>query len=388
MVMNQKILTIALVVLTVVAVGGVAGAGIIYVGNLTLEAQFQSLASDYATLLDEYNALVANYSILTGEYSALDDAYNTLYSDYASLLSAYNDLSVIYDNLNTRYYELCAWIRGQTLPNQVAVWMEAVRRVYLPDYLSGYSDKEYWKQFAKFTRDVVLHASGQVDLFSDVSSAISGALSYGTNTMYLADRAMAILSMNDGAYFAKFPEYWGWGIGSEVWGIETIVADCYGNIDYEYDDDITTSQEYFAWDYIKHPVETAFRTYGDCEDQAILCASYLENCYFVNATGNFPYETAVAIIHDPSHPTYGALYHGVLLVHVEDTTDFWSRHPTTSLWRFGSSDPYYPDYTWCWCDPTWDTPFGVEPAWLPPYGGSISFSVVSIAFCEQGGTVL
>ncbi|GAG55124.1 unnamed protein product, partial [marine sediment metagenome] len=32
-------------------------------------------------------------------------------------------------------------------------------------------------------------------------------------------------------------------------------------------------QENPVWDYFKFPVETAFRTMGDCEDQAILDAT-------------------------------------------------------------------------------------------------------------------
>ncbi len=92
------------------------------------------------------------------------------------------------------------------------------------------------------------------------------------------------------------------------------------------------------------------------------------------------------IFHDPSHPTEGTFYHGVPLVHIEDTGAFNSMFPSYGLWRF-TNDPYYPEYTWCFLDPTWDVPFGSEPSWLADYGGSISFSNCSIAFNDIDGTV-
>lgn len=106
---------------------------------------------------------------------------------------------------------------------------------------------------------------------------------------------------------------------------------------------------------------------GDCEDQAILDATYLESCGF---------ETMIAISHDPDHPTKGSFYHGSLKAHIDDTDAFHTMYPLCPLWRSSEAiDPYYPDYTWCWLDPTWDVPFGSVPSWGADYGGSIPYSV-------------
>jgi len=112
----------------------------------------------------------------------------------------------------------------------------------------------------------------------------------------------------------------------------------------------------------------------------MLCAAYLESCGF---------ETAMAVFHDDDHPTLGEFYHGVLRVHIEDTTAFYLRYPLCSLWRMAESiDPYWPDYTWCWIDPTWSVPLGFEPAWLLPYKVTgISYADMTVAICDLDGAV-
>ena len=118
---------------------------------------------------------------------------------------------------------------------------------------------------------------------------------------------------------------------------------------------------------------------GDCEDQAILEAAYLESCGF---------ETAIALIHDPAHPTYGSFYHATLLVHINDTDAFYSQYPSGYLWNLGYVDPYE-GFTWHWLDPTWDVPFGSTPAWLQGYldYGGLTFDIMSIAICDIDGTI-
>ena len=242
-------------------------------------------------------------------------------------------------------------------------------------YLDAYSEKSYWIHFTEFCRDIILHDSSQYNSFSIVSNAFSDALKFGSNTMYLTDYIMYY------TFYDWLPNWDGYGlIGNELADIDTIVDWCINEIDYEYDDSIIDGQEYFNWDYIKFSVETAFRTMGDCEDQAILCSAYLESCGF---------ETAISIFHDPEHPTYGTFYHGALLVHIEDPDAFWDDYPSCSLWRLGYGDPYYPDYTWCYIDPTWDVPFGSEPSWLQDYidMGGISYDIHSTAFCDIDGLV-
>ncbi len=338
-----RFIKIALVSVILLTTG--LGLGI-FVGILMGRPEIDDLNRDYNDLLD-------NYQILTGDY-------DTLFDDYNALQSAYNGI--------------CNTIKQSILPVQYSIFAEAVRRYYMDVYLEGLSGKSYWMAFAEFCRDMILHDSNQYNAFSEVSNAFSDALRYGSNTMYLAHYIMYWTFWVSG-----WLPYWGIDLTSnELYYIDAIVDWCIDEIDYEYDSDITTGQEYSDWDYIKFPVETAFRTMGDCEDQAILASAYLESCGF---------ETAISVFHDPEHPTYGEFYHGVLLVHIEDTDAFWSNYPSCSLWRLGYGDPYYPEYTWCYLDPTWNVPFGSKPSWLQDYGGSISYSIHSIAFCDIDGNV-
>lgn len=178
---------------------------------------------------------------------------------------------------------------------------------------------------------------------------------------------------------ASVPTWGGYGMtGDEFYDIDRIVDACVYYIVYEYDSHITHGQEYFDWDYIKFPIETAFRLMGDCEDQAIFTATYLESCGF---------ETAIAISHDPDHPTIGEFYHGHLLVHIEDTSAFWALYPSTYLWSL-PYDPYE-GYTWAWIDTTWDVPFGSTPSWLQDYIdlGIITMDIITIAYCDIGGAI-
>ena len=352
---------LALLVLSIIIASGLG------ISTMILGVMRMNLEKSYNTLREEYNELNENYYILTGDY-------NELNTDYDDLQTNYNTLSTEYQTLQGKYDAVCAYIRTLILPAQYLVFAEAVRRYYIPLYLDGKSGKEYWKSFAEFSRDVILHDSEQENSFQDVSNAFSEYLKYGDNTMYLA---WFIMYLN---FYPWLPNWWGWGLSGidNLTDIDTIHQWCIDEIDYEYDSGITYGQESFIWDYIKFPVETAFRTMGDCEDQAILDASYLESCGF---------ETAIAISHDPDHPEYGSFYHGSLLVHIEDTTAFWDRYPFCSLWRLGGVDPYYPDYTWCWLDPTWDIPFGNTVPWLEDYGGSISWDVLSIAICDIDGNI-
>jgi len=366
---------------------------------LELSADFESLWGDHQNLVENYSMLLSNYlllsenyDVLLEDYQNLNTTYNALLEDYQNLNTSYNALLEDYQNLNTNYNALLddhqllqfkydtlnEYISQQILPVQYSLFAEAVRRYYMPIYLEGLSGKEYWMAFVEFCRDIILHDSGQYNAFSDVSNAFSDALISGNDTMNLAYEIMAYIFWSQINPIHWLPNWDGYDLtGNEITDISTIVDWCINEIDYEYDLDITLIQEDFNWDYIKFPVETAFRTFGDCEDQAILCAAYLESCGF---------ETAIMIFHDPSHPTEGAFYHGVPLVHIEDTGAFNSMFPSYGLWRF-TNDPYYPEYTWCFLDPTWDVPFGSKPSWLADYGDSISFSYCSIAFNDIDGAV-
>lgn len=343
-------------IIGMVALGSLAG--IFMPLYFISDVNHDSLSSDYMDLFNDLQNLESNYSQLLSNYQILTGDYNTLFDNYEDLESQYNSV--------------CSTIKQQILPAQYSFFAEAVRRYYMPIYLEGKIGKTYWKSFTEFCRDIILHDIEQENSFSTVSNAFSDALRFDDDTMYLAWYVM------DWTFQHQF-SYWGIDLTfNELTNIDIIVDQCINEIDYEYDSDIIDGQEYFDWDYIKFPVETAFRTFGDCEDQAILCSAYLESCDF---------ETAIAIIHDPSHPTEGEFYHAACLVHIEDTSTFSSTYPSCDLWNLGSNDPYYPDYTWCWLDSTWDVPFGSEPSWVQDYGGSLSWDICSIAFCDIYGTI-
>ena len=344
-----------------------------------LTNDFNTLQSDYDNLYDLYLTLESDYASLQIEYDLLSTSYTTLLSEYALLNANYNTLLNEYgvlqsyaDNLEIELNALKDYIRTLILPLQYSVFAEAVRRYYMPIYLAGHStDKDYYMAFTEYCRDVILHDSYQENSFQTVSNAFVDCLKYGDDTMALADYNMYW------TFYDWLPS-WGLDIGYYLGYIPTILQWCIDEIDYEYDTDITYGQDSPSWDYAKFPVETAFRTMGDCEDQAILAAAYLESCGF---------ETAMAVIHDPAHPVRGSFYHGALLVHIEDTTEYYSLY-SAPLWRFGSVDPYYNDgYTWCWLDPTWDIPFGDIVPWVDEYGGSMSFDIFSLAICDIDGNI-
>ena len=322
-------------------------------------------------------------------YGALVSDYNNLLSNYNALTLVHAQLNTAYQTLNATYYQLCAWIRQQILPLQLTNWAEAVRRVYLPYYLNQSVDtKTFYMKYAEFCRDFVLQASRRPDLFTNVSNAFAPALVYGNDTTMLGFNSMQVMAMDNGMYWQKF--HWHIIYMSEFSGLNLLVTQAYTILDYEYDADITTHQENPTWDYPKHPVETVFRGLGDCDDQAIFLASNLEECGFANASGTYRFQVALAMHHDPSYSgSYAPLigqpfYHVSLLVHIEDTTTYAATYPAHPLWNLGSADPYS-GFSWCWLDPTWDTPFGTMPAWLNGY--SPSWSNLTIAICDIGGNI-
>lgn len=338
-----------------------------------LADNYTKLQGDYNNLDVDHTNLIINYNELQENYTDLQSQYDALLNDYQNLLEQYEILSDAYDDLSNKYNALKTYISNLILPAQYLVFAEAVRRYYIDIYLNdSLTTKEWYMGYAEFCRDIALHDSEQYNAFSEVSNAFSDALTFGNDTMNLTHYIMCY------PFYPWLP-YWGADLTfDELWGIDTVVDWCIDEIDYEYDSDITLFQEDPTWDYPKFPVETAFRTMGDCEDQAILVSAYLESCGF---------ETAITIFHDPSHPTYGAFYHGVSLIHIEDISAFESLYPGCSLWNLGGIDPYE-GFSWCWLDTTWDVPFGSEPSWLQDYKSTgMSWDIMSIALCDIDGVI-
>ncbi len=338
-----------------------------------LNSQVNILTIERDILIIDLADMTLERDDLQSELDVLQLEYNNLLGDYQILSDANIALQNTYDALLIAYDYICSTIRQSILPVQYSIFAEAVRRYYMDIYLEGLfelDEKEYWIAFAEFCRDIILHDSWQYNSFTEVSNAFSDALTYGSATMLLVDYIMYW------TFYPWLPNWDGFALtGNELTDINTIVDWCIDEIDYEYDSEITRGQETFDWDYIKFPVETAFRTMGDCEDQAILAATYLESCGF---------ETVIIISHDPAHPTLGAFYHGHLMVHIEDTITYNTLY-SAPLWNI-PYDPYE-GYTWAWLDTTWDVPFGSTPTWLSDYGGSIGTDIMTIAFCDIDGSI-
>jgi len=348
---NKKVFALSMSLVVVCVLAGILGISFIMTNN-----KYNKLSNRYNDLTGDYDELLNNYQILTGDYDTLFDSYQDLQSSYESV---------------------CSVIKQSILPIQYCIFAEAVRRYYMPIYIVGSTTKEQYMGYVEFCRDIILHDSIQYNAFSEVSNAFSDALKFGSDTMFLAWYIMTRT-----IDYCNTIDYWGL---DELAGlddltiIDTVIQECIVEIDYEYDLNITFGQEDSTWDYPKFPVETAFRTMGDCEDQAILTAAYLESCGF---------ETAISIFHDPNHPTLGEFYHSALLVHIEDIDAFYSMYPDGTLWYFPEIDPY-PPYTWCQLDPTWDVPFGSIPSWIQDYIdiGEISVDIVSDAICDIDGGI-
>ncbi len=259
----------------------------------------------------------------------------------------------------------------------ISRFAEAVRRYYLNGYLSG----DTYRGFTRFCRDVILHDSDQDQAldgswFPDVSNAFSDILRYGNHTETLA------WDIFYWVFYPWIPNWSGFGLsGNPLTDISTIVQWCVDNIDYEYDSDITRHQNSPLWDYPKFPVETAFRTLGDCEDQAMLCAAYLESCGF---------ETMMVIIHDSEWNSGSGLYHGVPMIWWNNT---WGARPS-GTWGFGfaGDGSKYDNGWWMFLDSTWDTSFGTDPSWLQWYVDTdinqvFDYNKFSYAVCDLNGWI-
>jgi hypothetical protein len=382
-------------IISIIALGGLVGvfSPMYFISNSNFNSKsedFNDLWNSYQELLTNYTDLLADYQVLSGDYDGLLSDYQELSGDYDGLLSdyqelntnyqalsiSYSDLLDDYQNILSKYNALVDFLSQQILPVQYCTFAEAVRRYYLPIYLDNSTTKNWYAGFGEYCRDVILHDSFQNNSFTNISYVFNDILKFGNDTMNLTDYIM------HETFWDWLPNWGGWGLtGNELIDIDTIIQWCIDEIDYEYDEDITWGQDSPTWDYPKFSIETAFRTMGDCEDQAILAASYLESCGF---------ETAFVLSHDPDHPTLGDFYHGSLLVHIEDTSTFYTAYPSASLWNLGIDDPYDPAFTWCWLDPTWNVPFGSTPSWLQDYidfAVDIEYDNHTVVICDVNGTV-
>lgn len=208
-----------------------------------LDKTYYILTGNFTELQGDYNNLVTDYDNLTKEISILQEEYNELQESYTNLQIQYDNLLDEYINLQGKYDTLKTIIQQLILPVQFSVFAEAVRRYYIPLYLEGETGKQYWKYFAEYCRDVILHDSKQENSFGIVSNAFSECLKYGSDTMELADYNMYFV------YYNWLPNWNGFGLSGvdNLTDINTVHQWCIDEIDYEYDSDITTGHESFNW---------------------------------------------------------------------------------------------------------------------------------------------
>ena len=336
---------------------------------------------------ERYRWLMEKCDILSSFDDSIADNYNSLITDYNGSEIDYDGLYSIYMKLLNTYYNLLHYYAGITkiinqmiLPAQYMVFAEAVRRYYFEDFyikdtwatgnISG-----FWYQYARFCRDIVLHSSQNYSSmpsdsywFPEVSNALADYLICGNQTDFLA------WDIFYNIYYDWLPYWCATSSGNALNDIDIVVQWCIDEIDYELDADIDLGQRLSHRDYVRFPIETAFRTMGDCEDQAMLCAAYLESR---------GYETALGVFHDAENNDF---FHVTLLVHIEDTVAYYDSY-SALLWSFGSYDPYE-GYTWCWLDTTWDTPFGTDPSWMQYYlDNGLTFDDVTFAICDLDGAI-
>lgn len=379
----------------------------------TLQEEYTDLQNQYNQLLQDYNSLEQDYLTLENEYAILETSYQLLQAQYDACHLELTQLQIDYETLNTSYLALNAsyiqlqanydaleatftiignWLGQQILPVKACIFGEAVRRYYLPIYLEdalSIGISTYWSNFTRYMADVVYFSSAwhkiygdgiwanfadlhKFDYISNVFSSINDpTMDYLNPESELAYDVMRDIFCASGWMSPTWingthilPIWWGYTDESPYienrWECPSAIHQwVIDNIEYEYDSEITINQYPDSdWDYIKFPVETAFRTLGDCEDQAVLDAAYLRSCGF---------EVAVGVWHDDFHPVYGSFYHGTLWINLDldgnGIIDPDEDTPYNEIrWTFDGSP-----YTWVALDPTWDTPFGETPAWLQGY---------------------
>ena len=347
----------------------------IYSSNLRYD--FLQLRRNTTNLLNNYNILFGQDEDLQKEFDNILTTYLNLNDDYNQLEILIGELTEFHNDLSNQLDDYYYTLSLQTLPEQYNVFAEKVRRFYLPAYCDdSNSEEEYYLSYAEYSRDVVLHDSQQENSFQAVSNALSPILKYSSDTMRFANYMFNSI-LDDRI------DHWDRNrlIGNEFEKISSINRNCIVDIFYKSDSEITEGREELIYDYIRFPVETAYTAEGDCEDQAILEAAYLESCGF---------ETALALIHVQDHPIYDKLYHAALLVHIENTEEFATNYPEMQLWNLGEIDPYL-DKTWCWLDPTWDTDFGSYPLWLEAYyflDLRVPSDIFTFTICDIDGGII
>jgi len=199
------------------------------------------------------------------------------------------------------------------------------------------------------------------------------------------------------AHYAMGDVWYSFGGSTEFVYINFLHELCIEKLDYQCDEDFFLWAESFEGDHIKFSVETAFRTKGEIEDQAILEATDLESHSYYNLLSpNVDFETILWFLYDPIwfddnflYPYYSLDYHVITMVHINDTEYFHDNYPG-DLGGFSEEiDPYYPEATWCPLElghgDGYEEPFGTFPSWIENYEPSDG-AIVTIIVCDVDGS--
>lgn len=216
-------------------------------------------------------------------------------------------------------------LRNLPLPVKMLYYYEYVRQS-LPWGLTNPELESYF----------VLHDTGQFNYFENIDEEL-GDIWQTNNSITEFEEALKIFYNWQWLWKNNFTSYF-------------LFNNLINRIDYFWDDSFTegTNRHY---DFAKSAIETIFSGRGDCDDQTILAATFLE------ASG---YETIIGYIGDDNETgVQDDFYHAFLWVKVEN---FSYPYLYADLWRFGVKE-----YEWLLLDPTWNIEYGYSVDWIIDY---------------------
>ncbi|MCE7744253.1 MAG: transglutaminase domain-containing protein [Candidatus Heimdallarchaeota archaeon] len=209
-----------------------------------------------------------------------------------------------------------------------------IKMLYYYDYIRQNLPRDISNQL--LNTYIVLHDTGQYNYFESLDKKL-GNIWQTDNSMTEFEAALNLLFTWSGLWKKNHTSHY-------------LYNNLIGKITY-YGDDIFVNGTDQYYDYAKSAVETIFSGYGDCEDHAILVATFLE------AAG---YETIMGVVHDNNQSGVKEdFHHGFLWVKV---VNFSYPYLYADLWRFGEGE-----YEWLLLEPTDSVVYGSAVSWIAHY---------------------
>lgn len=209
-----------------------------------------------------------------------------------------------------------------------------VKMLYYYDYIRQNLPKGL--THTELSAYIVLHDTGQFNYFEDLDKELGN--------IWLTNNSMTEFVETLDIFHDWF---WLWEINETS---DFLYDNLLNKIDYISDYFFTKNSDY-DYDYAKSAIETIFSGRGDCEDYAMLAATFLEAAGF---------ETIIGNIHDDNQSRLDIyLHHAFLWVKVEN---FSYPYLYADLWRFGEGE-----YEWLLLEPTYDVVYGEYVSWIETY---------------------